>query len=66
MLEHLALLLESRNIRFDARDRRVTCYAHTIDLVLKSIITAADDESRGYPITLARKVVRAIRGSCLR
>jgi len=66
MLEHLALLLESRNIPFDARDRRVTCYAHTIDLVSKSIVTAADDESRGYPVTLARKVVRTIRGSCLR
>ena len=66
MLEHLVLLLESWNIRFDACDRRVTCYAHTIDLVSKSIVTVADDESRGYPVTLACKVVQTIRGSCLR
>ena len=65
MLEHLALLLESWNIHFDARDCQVTCYVHTIDLVSKSIVKMADDKSRGYPVTLARKVVRTIRGSCL-
>jgi hypothetical protein len=78
-MTHLSILLKSRGIDFDARDRQVICYAHCIDLASKAAIGTlpnedtlqdddVDDEDvlHRHPITLARAVVRAIRGSNLR
>ena len=66
MLEHLLLLLESQNIIFDAHNHQVMCYAHTINLVSKSIVKVADNKSRGYPIALACNIIQTIQGLCLR
>jgi hypothetical protein len=73
MMTHLSILLKSRGIDFDPRDRQVICYTHCIDLASKAAIgtlpnedTLQDDDVDDedilhcHPITLARAVVRAI------
>jgi hypothetical protein len=75
MMAHLETLLESRGICFDAHDRQIVCYAHCIDLASKAaigklpneaLLNEDDDAILRNPITLARAVVRSIRGSNLR
>jgi hypothetical protein len=79
MMTHLSILLKSRGIDFDVCDRQVICYVHCIDLASKVAIRTlpnedtlqdddVDDEDvlHHHPITLARVVVQAIRGSNLR
>lgn len=79
-MKSLQTLLASRDVPFDADDRKVMCFAHTVDLSSGRVIRAVgadgspsdgsssddSDESSGEsldPISLARAVVRAIRGS---
>ena len=75
MMVNLEALLKRRGIRFDASDRQVVCYAHCIDLASKAAIGKLPDEDDlevdegailRNPVTLARAVVRTIRGSNLR
>jgi hypothetical protein len=76
MMESLKKMLEARDIAFDAKDRKIMCFAHVIDLSSKQVVehadnSAADDSSDSLdgettissPITRARNVVRAIRAS---
>lgn len=75
MMQELETSLKSREIDFDADDRRIMCFAHVIDLCSGRVIRAASDgvednsdedaSSPGSdnPLAQARAVVRAIRGS---
>ena len=69
-------MLAPREIAFDAKDRRIMCFAHIIDLCSKRVVLAAsdgvEDSDDGYslsddnttpqsdPISQARAVIRAI------
>jgi hypothetical protein len=46
-MAELETLLQSRDIQFDVCDRRITCFAHTIDLAAKAVILKANGESQG-------------------
>ena len=77
MMASLQTRLSSRDIAFDAVDRRVMCFAHIIDLCSGRVIRAvsdgaecSDDSSSPEnntappnPIAQARATVKAIRGS---
>jgi hypothetical protein len=77
-MEELKKALKLREIEIDAKDRRIMCFAHIIDLCSGRVVRAAsdgvednsdeDDSSESSPgsdnpIAQARAVVRAIRGS---
>jgi hypothetical protein len=80
MMQYLETKLRGREIAFDARDRRIMCFAHVVDLCSGRVVSAAsgpvdegndhsssdDDTDISNPIALARAAVRAIRGSGLR
>ena len=75
MMQELEVLLDARDIPFEAADSKIMCFAHVIDLSSGRVIRAladpiADDGEVPPPlvdpITHARKVVRAIRGSGMR
>ena len=79
MMEALEIILKAREIDFDAKDRRIMCFAHIINLCSGQVIRAAtggvadkgdtsssgSDDSIVAPnyIAQARAAVRAIRGS---
>ncbi len=75
-MKSLKTFLASHDIPFDADDRKIMCYAHTVDLssgwVIRTICgggsssNESSDESSDEsldPILLARAAVQAIRGS---
>ena len=43
MMESLQAMLAPREIAFDAKDRRIMCFAHIIDLCSKRVVLAASD-----------------------
>ena len=79
MMELLQAMLAPCEIAFDAKDCRIMCFAHIIDLCSKCVVLAAsdgvEDLDDGYslsddnttppsdPISQARTVIRAIQGS---
>ena len=77
MMKSLEKRMAARDVSFDARDRRIMCFAHIINLCSGRVIHAASNGAGyddGYsssddnavpsnPIVRARAAVRAIRGS---
>ncbi|SRR6266581_1286705 len=77
MMQSLEAILASREIVFDAADRMISCFAHTVNLCSGRAIRAAtdwadndddtsssdDDTVATDPIAVARKAVRVIRES---
>jgi len=72
MMESLAQKLKPRDVPFDARDNRIMCFAHIIDLCSGRAICAASgvdegvppsNETASDPISVACAAVRAIWGS---
>jgi hypothetical protein len=66
MMESLERMLDERDIAFDAKDRRIMCYAHIVNLCSGRVLRAAGDDegtSGSNPIGVARSAVRAIRVS---
>ena len=78
-MQYLETKLRGREIAFDARDRRIMCFAHVVDLCSGRVVSAAsgpvdegndhsssdDDTDISNPIALAYTAVHAIRGSGL-
>ena len=79
MMESLEARFRSRDIVFDAKDNRIRCFAHVINLCSGRVVDAASDGIQGTdgyssssssdipipsnPIARARMAVQAIRGS---
>jgi hypothetical protein len=78
MMQALEAILAKREIKFDANDRRIMCFAHVINLCSGRVVRGAtnnevvdkdgssssdDDTVAPNPIARARAAVRAIRGS---
>jgi hypothetical protein len=81
MMKSLEAMLASRDIVFDAVDRRIMCFAHIVDLSSKQVTRNAgntdNDDNDDSPqcddgttvsatIARGRNVVRVIRGSGMR
>ena len=62
MMEALERKLGERDILFDAKDRRIMCYAHIINLSSGRVIRESE-ALLSNPIGVARGAVRAIRVS---
>ena len=69
MMAALAMKLKSHDVSFDARDRRIMCFAHIIDLCSGRAIHASSGVDEGVlpgsetafdPISVACAAVRAI------
>lgn len=46
MMQELEVLLEARDIPFDAADRRIMCFAHVVDLSSGRVIRALADRAK--------------------
>jgi hypothetical protein len=66
MMEKLQRLLEARDVsHFDAKDSRIMCFAHVVDLCSRRVVAALRDFARD-PVAIARSAVNAIRASSTR
>ena len=77
MMTRIGNVLQTRDIDFDADDRHVMCFAHTVNLPAQRVISGMtlwneeldipppSDVARN-PVTIGRNVVRVIRASGLR
>jgi hypothetical protein len=66
MMDKLQSLLEARDVtHFDAKDSRIMCFAHVVDLCSRRVLLGLKDLPRD-PIAIARSAVSAIRVSCSR
>lgn len=66
MMEELQRLLEARDVtHFDAKDSRIRCFAHVVDLCSRRVLLGLKDLPRD-PVAIACSAVSAIRASCSR
>jgi hypothetical protein len=66
MMEELQRLLNARDVsHFDAKNSRIMCFAHVVDLCSRRVVSGLSNLTRD-PIAIGRSAVNAIRASCTR